>query len=349
MNLLAADIGGTKTLLGIYKSDKVVTKLFSKKYSSKEWQKFELMLENFMATLPSNLERPSYGCIAVAGKSNNEEIKTTNLPWVLNKKIICKVGNLKDLSLENDFSVLIYGIPFLQSEQYLTIHNPKKTNYSNIENNIFAVIGAGTGLGIARGINTSNMIISIPSEGGHKEFAPRTNMEWELLNWLKKDLELTRVSIERVVSGTGLGNIARWRLLQNDGENHPLRKLAENYLTSKFSKLPELASSYAKKGDPLMREVLEIWLGAYGSVVGDLALHELCTQGLWIGGGTASKHLEGISSKTFQSALRDKGRFSEFLNEVPIMVIIDPEAGLFSAACKAHMMAKSIGCQSPKY
>ncbi len=101
MNLLAADIGGTKTLLGIYKSDKVITKLFSKKYSSKEWLKFELMLEDFMASLPSNLERPAYGCIAVAGKSNNEEIKTTNLPWTLNKKTICKAANLKSLSLKN--------------------------------------------------------------------------------------------------------------------------------------------------------------------------------------------------------------------------------------------------------
>ena len=88
-----------------------------------------------------------------------------------------------------------------------------------------------------------------------------------------------------------------------------------------------------------MEEVLKIWLSAYGSAAGDLALQELCHDGLWIAGGTAGKNLQGIRSATFLEAFKRKGRFHEYLENLPVMVLVDPEAGLFSAACRARMLA----------
>ena len=92
-----------------------------------------------------------------------------------------------------------------------------------------------------------------------------------------------------------------------------------------------------------MSEAIQIWLSAYGSAAGDLALQELCDGGLWIAGGTASKHLEGLKSKTFLEAFKNKGRFKPYLEKLPIMAVIDPEACLFSAACRARLIASEMG------
>ena len=90
-----------------------------------------------------------------------------------------------------------------------------------------------------------------------------------------------------------------------------------------------------------MQQARGIWLGAYGAAAGDLALHELCTGGLWIGGGTAAKQLDGLRSDLFLDPLREKGRFRGFVEDLPITAVIDPQAGLFSAACRARMLAES--------
>ena len=215
---------------------------------------------------------------------------------------------------------------------------------NNIANNgPIAILGAGTGLGMARGIQTSEGIMSIPSEGGHREFAPRNEEEWIMTCWLKKDLGTQRLSIERVASGTGLGNIAYWLLNKVENRNHLLYESAINWRNYNNKDLPALASEYAAQGDPLMKHAVNIWLSAYGAAAGDLALHELCTGGLWICGGTTQKHIDGLNSKTFMNALCMKGRFEKFLISIPITAITDPLAGLFSAACRARMLEKRDG------
>ena len=92
-----------------------------------------------------------------------------------------------------------------------------------------------------------------------------------------------------------------------------------------------------------MQRALQLWLGAYGSAAGDLALQELCTGGLRVGGGTASKQLKGLQSASFLNAMRDKGRFRELIEGMKVTAVIDPDAGLFSAACRARMLAESGG------
>ncbi|MGB1621655.1 MAG: glucokinase, partial [Synechococcus sp.] len=183
-------------------------------------------------------------------------------------------------------------------------------------------------------------------EGGHREFAPRSEQEWRLAAWLKHDLNLTRLSVERIVSGTGLGHIARWLLLQPAATAHPLREMAESWPQAQGSDLPAEASQAASNGDRLMQSALDLWLSAYGSAAGDLALQELCTGGLWIGGGTAAKQLGGLQSPQFMDALRDKGRFHDFISTLQITAVTDPQAGLFSAACRARMLAESGGTLS---
>ena len=211
-----------------------------------------------------------------------------------------------------------------------------------------AILGAGTGLGMARGLPSSTGWIALPSEGGHREFAPRCNNEWALMQWLKRDLSLERISVERVVSGTGLGHVMNWMLQQSDNAMHPLVEKAKawRYNTPdhpEYHDLPASTCQYAKAGDQLANAAMTLWLSAYGAAAGDLALQELCSGGLWIGGGTAEKNQDGLKSMDFLNAMRQKGRFQPFLEGLTVRAVIDPEAGLFSAACRARKLAESSG------
>ena len=339
MNLLAGDLGGTKTILAIYSNDSYPKKIFNKYYISSEWKSFYPIFEDFITQLPKHISLPEYGCIGVAGPTKDKEVKITNLGWDININQLCSLSKIKHIELINDFSVLFYGIPFFKEEQYEVIQGDYNLDIKN-NKDLTGIIGAGTGLGMARGIITSNNIIVFPSEGGHREFSPRSPEEWALVEWLKKKCNLQRVSIERIVSGTGLGTIARWKLDQQNELNHPLHQILEqidsNNLVVDF---PALVCKRAHNKDPLMSEALKLWLNAYGSVAGDLALQELCTSGLWIAGGAALKNLNGINSSNFLDAFRNKGRFQSYLKEIPLIVLKDPEATLFSSACRAHLNA----------
>ncbi len=344
-SLLAGDIGGTKTLLAIYSCNNNLIQEYKKKYSSYKWESLEDIITDFLLGLPKRLKKPNHGCIAVAGKVSEETTQLTNLSWTINKDRLCKAIKIKNLEIINDFAVLVYGLPFLTSNQIVEIQASKNTNCLE---DTFAIIGAGTGLGVARGLKIKNELFALPSEGGHAEFSPRNHDEWELAKWLKKELKTSRLSIERIVSGTGLGHIARWLIITKNLTSHPLNDLARDWNPNKEKNpsqkdLPALASQYAQDGDPTMRKALEMWLSAYGSAVGDLALQELSCGGIWLSGGTASKQINGLRSSAFIDALHNKGRFKPFLKDLPITAIVDPEAGLFSAACRARIIAELNG------
>jgi len=344
MNLLAGDLGGTKTILAVYSNENYPKKLFEKYYISSEWKSFYSIFEDFIKHLPAHLSLPEYGCIGVAGPIKDQKVTITNLGWNIETEELSKLSKINNIELINDFSVLIYGIPFFIKSQYEviqgTINSDDKTNQK-----LVAIIGAGTGLGMSRGLITPKSISIFPSEGGHREFSPRTENEWELVKWLKKKLNIQRVSIERIVSGTGLGMIARWKLDDPINENHPLQEILKKMDSDKslLIDLPALVWEKANNGDKLMSEALKLWINAYGSAAGDLALQELCSSGLWIAGGTAIKNLNGINSSNFLNAFSNKGRFQSYLKEIPLIVLKDPEATLFSSACRARLSAESNG------
>ena len=344
MNLLAGDLGGTKTILAIYSNENYPKKLFEKYYFSSEWKSFYSIFEDFIKHLPDHISLPEYGSIGVAGPIQNQKVKITNLGWDIESKKLSLLSKINNIELINDFSVLIYGIPFFNRNQYEVIQGTLNSDYKNNQK-LIAIIGAGTGLGMSRGLITPKSISIFPSEGGHREFSPRTENEWALVKWLKKKLNIQRISIERIVSGTGLGMIARWKLDDPINESHPLQVILKNMDSDKSDStdLPALVWEKAKNGDKLMTEALQLWLNAYGSAAGDLALQELCSSGLWIAGGTAAKNLDGINSSNFLSAFSNKGRFQSYLKEIPLVVLKDKEATLFSSACRARLIAESNG------
>ncbi len=344
MNVLAGDLGGTKTILAVYSSENYPKKLYEKYYFSSEWKSFYSIFEDFIKHLPDHISLPKYVCIGVAGPIKGQKVEITNLGWNIETEELSKLSNINNIELINDFSVLIYGIPFFKKSQYEVIQGTLNPEYKTNQK-LVAIIGAGTGLGMSRGLITPKRIFIFPSEGGHREFSPRTENEWELVKWLKKKLSIQRISIERIVSGTGLGMIARWKLDNRSNENHPLQETLKKIDNDKsaLTDLPALVWEKANNGDKLMSEALRIWLNAYGSAAGDFALQELCSSGLWISGGTAAKNLDGINSSNFLNAFSNKGRFQSYLKEIPLIILKDPEATLFSSACRALLSAESNG------
>jgi len=341
MNFLACDLGGTKVLLGIFEkeinddSPKLICK---KKYISSDWDSFDLILEDFLKNECKNITHPSSACFAVAGPLSNNRAKIMNLPWNISGNNLKNKFKFEQCELINDFAVQIYGIPFLKENQYSTIQNGVITEGANKD--FHTIVGAGTGLGIARGMISGKKVNVLASEGGHVEYSPKSKLEWELKIWLKNCLKVERISCERIISGTGLSRIAEWRLSKPDAQNHPLQKYIKEIKISDSARkeLPEKICNLSKEGDQQMIEVERIWLGAYASLLGDVALQELCFGGLWISGGTAPKHFKNFKSDLFMKQFFDKGRLKDILKTIPMKVILDEEFGLFSAACRAKML-----------
>ena len=343
MNFLACDLGGTKVLLGIFSQDNYDSPklLIKKKYISSQWTSFNLILEDFLKNECRNFTYPTSACLAVAGPISNNIAKIVNLSWDISGIALKNKFKFKNFELINDFAVQIYGIPFLKKNQYSIIQNG--TPYEGANNDFHTIVGAGTGLGIARGIISESNVKVLASEGGHVEYSPKSKFEWDLKIWLKKSLNVERISCERIISGAGLSRIAEWRLSKSDAENHPLQNYFKEIKISDAvrKELPEKICNLSKEGDQLMAEVERIWLGAYASLLGDVALQELCFGGLWISGGTAPKHFKNFKSDLFMKQFFDKGRLKDILKTIPLKVILDEDFGLFSAACRAKMLLKN--------
>jgi len=203
--LLAGDIGGTKTLLALYRcaGDQLVQQR-CERYVSAAWDDFAALVNHFLAAGEPGESRPGHACFAVAGPVRHGRVKLTNLPWQLEDKDLARRCSLEQVALVNDFAVLIYGLPHLQEHQQVLLRAAPGGRDPLAP---VAILGAGTGLGVAHGVPTPQGLLALASEASHAEFAPRSEAEWQLKQWLRRDLGLERLSIERVVSGTGLGDV----------------------------------------------------------------------------------------------------------------------------------------------
>lgn len=336
--LLAGDIGGTKTLLSLHAADGLET-LAQERYSSADWPDLAAMIHHFLEGVrPAGHAHPAVACLAVAGPVQGGRARLTNLPWSLEEDGLARACAIPCVELVNDFAVLIYGLPHLQAHQQAELRAGSAQPEAPL-----LILGAGTGLGVAIGVPGPGGLQALASEAAHGEFAPRSQAEWELKQWLRQDLAIERVSIERVVSGTGLGHVARWLLSRApQGAAHPLVAVARDWHEPASAQgerpdLPAAVAAAAVTGDPLARAALDLWLGAYGSVCGDLALACLPRGGIWLAGGTAAKLLSELRSPTFREAFLAKGRLTSVLEPIPIQAVTDPAIGSFSAACRARM------------
>jgi glucokinase len=333
--LLAGDIGGTKTLLSLYRASTTGLECLAEtRFPSADWPDLAPMVREFLSARGAGAAAPEAACFAVAGPVIHGQANLTNLHWQLEEGRLAEACGVPRVELVNDFAVLVYGLPHLGENQLASVRPGQALAGAPL-----LVLGAGTGLGVALGVPTSSGLLALPTEGGHAAFAPRTEAEWRLSRWLLADLGVERLSIERVVSGTGLGAVARWLLAERHPDGSAPPWATEPGASGRAGEeWPAAVARAAEAGDPLAREARELWLGAYGAATGDLALTSLCRGGIWLAGGTAAKQLEGLRSPAFLEAFLAKGRLRPVLEPIPIQAITDPAVGVFSAACRARML-----------
>jgi glucokinase len=199
-----------------------------------------------------------------------------------------------------------------------------------------ALIAAGTGLGEAALIWNDGRFTALASEGGHSDFAPRNELEMELLRYL---LTLkTRVSYERVLSGPGLVNVYNFLKSCGHGEE-------PDWLTAALAESGDHAMTISinalSRKAPLCVKALELFVDVYGAQAGNLALTFNATGGVYVGGGIAPKIVAKLTDGAFVSAFKDKGRLSPLVAATPVHVIMNPKTALLGAAsCAARLDTK---------
>ncbi len=312
--LLAADIGGTKTLMQLSTAAGEV--ILAERYRSADYPAFEQLLSDFLTPISDRGE--IVACFAVAGPVRNESARVTNLPWQINSLEIKARFDLKQVLLCNDFEAVGYGIDSLKQEDLLVLQ-------AGVEHaGTRAIIGAGTGLGQAYLIAGQHGWQVYPTEGGHSDFAPADRTQLRLFEHLLE--RFGHVSYERVVSGEGLVTI--YNFLRD------YRQLQENpdcRLAMVNDDGAHAISVFARDGDPLACEAMEMFFSIYGAQAGNLALTVMPTGGLYIAGGIAAKNLELLEQSNFLKAFNSKGRMQDLMQAIPVRLILQPEVGLNGA------------------
>ncbi|MEL6319222.1 MAG: glucokinase [Cyanobacteria bacterium J06626_14] len=349
--LLAGDIGGTKTILRLADAesngtatDTTTTTIFEQQYASGEFPDLVPIVRKFMQDAETQLDHvpmPERACFAIAGPVSDNTSSLTNLSWSLDGQRLQKELQLSQAKLINDFAAIGYGVLGL-TEEDLSALQPAEAK----ANAPIAVIGAGTGLGQGFLIPDRQGRYEIyPSEGGHADFAPRSQLEFELLSYLRDKFKITRISAERVVSGQGIAAI--YQFLRDRQSVQETAEVADAIRTwERELGLPEksidpaatISVAAAQGDDSLSERVMEIFVSAYGAEAGNLALKLLPYGGLYIAGGIAAKNLPLMRSGKFMDAFMDKGRVSNLLEDIPVNVVLNPKVGLIGATLYAATM-----------
>src|SRR6202789_2478036 len=328
--ILAGDVGGTKVHLALYNFVSGRLGLVREnKFPSSEHATLDEVVKTFLAQAEGSKEDILAACFGCPGPVRDGRLKLTNLPWILDTRDLVKSFSIPHISLINDLEANGYGIPELAPESIFTLHDgdPEATGHAGL-------MAAGTGLGQALLIWDGTKHRPIPSEGGHCDFAARSNREIALLEYLRGTLK-GRVSWERVVSGLGIKNVYAFlrdvEKISEPGWLHD-RMLAED---------PNVViSQCAEDGSSsLCFETMKMFSGAYGAESGNIALKVLATGGMYLGGGIAPKILKTLKIGTFMQAFLDKARLSPMLESVPVRVILDDTCALLGAAAYAEAKA----------
>jgi glucokinase len=250
----------------------------------------------------------------------------TNLSWTISENKIKKDFKWEHVRLINDLTATVQSIPLLTSLEAVSLGKGIAVKEGNI-----GLIAPGTGLGMALLIQKENGYVPVASEGGHTDFAPGNEMEVALWKYLNQ--RLGHVSLERVLSGGGLFNIYSW--LKDSGRFQEPDWLAEKLREKDPARV--ISEAAMDQGNPLCTEALDLFVTIFGAAAGNLALMGSTIGGLYLGGGIPPKILPKLEEGMFLNAFSNKGRFKEFLEGIPVHVILNDKAALLGAAHEAFV------------
>jgi glucokinase len=359
--LLAGDIGGTSTRLRLAPIEDWRSHQWERTYASPDFSDLAPVVQKFLAELAVPGEVVA-ACFAVAGPVINGVAKLQNLAWQLEVDRLTRSLNIPNIRLINDFAAVGYGLAHLRSDE---LHVLQVGEY--VAHAPQAVIGAGTGLGQGYLIPAAGKYQVLASEGGHSDFAARTPLEFELVEYLMERDDLDHVSYDRLVSGRGIVNMYRF-LRDREAFQQENRGASqqENRTSSTESPLTDstaiatavqqweqatvadranltdpaaLIATAAQTGtSALARAAMQMFVSAYGAEAGNLALKFLPRGGLYIAGGVAAKNLPLLTDGTFMAAFSQKGRMRSLVAQIPVAVVLNSQVGLIGAAAQSIEM-----------
>ena len=313
---LVGDVGGTNCRLALCALDSGEISQ-SKTFSGLDYDSLEAVVREYLAQQHQDVED---ACIAIACPITGDWVAMTNHTWAFSIAEMKKNLGLQHLEVINDFTAVSMAIPMLKEDNLLQFGGKKAQDGKPA-----VIYGAGTGLGVAHLIHANNQWLSLPGEGGHVDFAPNSEEEDIILEQLRT--ELGHVSAERILSGPGLVNLYR-AIVKSDN------RVPENFR-------PKDVTELALTDENLdCRRALSLFCVIMGRFGGNLALNMGTFGGVYIAGGIVPRFLEFFKASGFRAAFEDKGRFKDYLMDIPVFLITHDQPGLLGAGA---YLRQSIG------
>ena len=324
--LLAGDVGGTKTSLGLFYPDHPrPTPIITKRYTTAAFDDLESVVVRFLSET-QGIAPVTAACFGVAGPVRNGVSQLTNVPWTVDAKLLSVRAGIKTVGLLNDLEAMVAAIPTLQPTELSVIRTGSADEAGN-----YALIAPGTGLGEAGLRRADGRLIPTPSEGGHADFAARTPRELELVAWLSTRVD--RVALEDVVSGPGLLTLFRF--------THQAAECVASQEIEMSSPSPSTITGNALNGIcPACLDTLDLFVSALGAAAGNLALRTLATAGVFVGGGIVPQLGDVLQAGRFTDAFVNKGPMRSLLEAIPVWVVLHEETALLGAAIAADTLAR---------
>ena len=315
MIFLAADIGGTQTRLLLGEPCATGWRCIRQQsFLGRDYPSLEALLEVFLAAG----ERPQAACIAVAGPLEGHRVQMTNLPWLLDAERISGQFGIATVRLLNDFTAQAYGLNALPTSDLCTLQAGVPQ-----ADGVRALMGAGTGLGMALLVPCAGLWQALPSQGGLADFAPQGPEQLALCQALQS--AYGRVSQELLLCGRGLERI--YSFLAGFG-----------VLLTPQSLSARAISLAAEQHAPLACAALALFAQIFAASAGNLALLSLAHGGLYLSGGIAPKMLSFLQSPKVLEAFVNKPPMRELLQSIPLHVVLNEQLGLYGAASLAAQL-----------
>ncbi len=333
--LLAADIGGTKTIVQLSDCPERTTTascevLRQKRYDSAAYGSFDDILDDFLAESPANQDLAA--CFAVAGpvSANGEQARVTNLPWSLDAGEIRQRHGLARVRLINDFQAVGYGVTDLDESDLVWLQRGRPQRHGPR-----LVVGAGTGFGVTQLFWREQAYQPSACEAGHMDFAPANSLQDRLLTFLRQQLS-GQISTEALLSGRGLKNI--FDFISSHGSSMPTPDII-TAINGDGVDPAAIISKHAINGtDHAAIDTFRLFVDIYGSITGNLALMTLPSGGVFIAGGVAAKNIDLMrQDDRFVKAFLNKSKMHDLLQDLPLAVISNQECGLIGARAAAAM------------
>jgi glucokinase len=315
--ILAGDIGGTKTNLGLFDVQQgKLSKVADKRYASRDHAGLEEIVKDFMSLSGAKVNAASFG---IAGPVVDYRVRAGNLPWIIDGATMAKLLGLDRVRLMNDLEAAGHGIAVMQPGDLEILYAGVPDARAHR-----AVIAAGTGLGEAILFWDGSKHVPMATEAGHADFAPHTNQHADLWKFVKFRNEFA--SAELILSGRGFRTAHEFL---DPSVRHP------GFDDSGVDPAPGITRMGLDGSCPVCVATLDLWIEIYGSEAGNLAVRSVARGGIYVAGGIAVRILSKLRDGRFVAAVRHKEKMQDFLAQVPIHVVLDEECPLKGAAYAA--------------